>query len=362
MRFWRHVKPIIILHTAVSGNPKAYSVNKENYGDGWWNRHFGDSKLFDLNKFCVICFSHFGGNGPSSTADELELYKEHISILDTCYLAAKALIKLDIRKVHAVIGVSMGAAIAREWIFQEMVKVNKVVEIFGNFGNNHIGLQAKDYVHIQIDLLQSTGNDLSGIQTRLIGNCGSMCAESRGYEIAYNYILSEFSALHTEFSEHKVLRVARMVGFLRFVTPHYFQQKWDEFFCEGQNEYYATEQLQNLCSHLGDEFVRTFKKSALCQLRRMDAKPEPVHPKSIADKLSSKSIDLMGLIVRGDRLYDSNLQFEYYRKLQDNLPKSVDCNVGVKIHICHNHIRGHDHFLSEEFLADAKEISAFLKL
>ena len=94
----------------------------------------------------------------------------------------------------------------------------------------------------------------------------------------------------------------------------------------------------------------------------MDAKPEPVHPKSIADKLSSKSIDLMGLIVRGDRLYDSNLQFEYYRKLQDNLPKSVDCNVGVKIHICHNHIRGHDHFLSEEFLADAKEISAFLKL
>ena len=348
------------MHTAVSGNPKAYSLQKSNYGDGWWNRHFGEEKMFDMNKFCVICFSHFGGNGPSSTADELCDYKLDLSILDTCYLSSLALEYMGISCIYAVIGVSMGAPIAREWMFQDKIKVKKIIEIFANFGNNYIGSIAKDYMHIQIDLLQYDGNNLLEIKKRLHKNCESMRQESKGYKIAYDHIMSEFDTLNENLSDCNILRVARMVGFIRFVTPHYFQQKWDGFFFEKQNEEFANEQLKKLCSHLGDVFVKTFKKSSLELLRCMDAKPNPVPTNELVRKITQKQVKVLGIIVRGDRLYNPDLQFDYYKDLQKSLADSDDCANNVKIHICHNHIRGHDHFLSEEFLVDAEEIRKFL--
>ncbi|MGU9962630.1 MAG: hypothetical protein ACNYPD_00825 [Candidatus Halichondribacter symbioticus] len=351
-------KPIIVLHTAVSGNPRAYSETKKGYGDGWWNRHFGENKMLDTNKFCIICISHFGGNGPSSTADELNIYRPYLTILDTCHLAAIALKDMGHVRIHAAIGVSMGAPIAREWLFQDHLEVSRIIEIFGNFGNNHVGSIAKKYVHIQIDLLHSDGSNLKKIEKRISTNCEAMCNESRAYSLAYNHIMNEYQTLYKNFSDENVLRITRMIGFFRFVTPQYFQQKWDAFFCANQDKQFADSKLTEFCNHLGDTFIKNFKRSSLASLRYMDAQPQPALAEKIAKNILKKDTRVLGLIVRGDRLYESDLQFDYYCSVQEKLPK-LEKN-RLKIHLCSNFLRGHDHFLSEEFLLEGSVIHKFL--
>ena len=350
--------PILVLHTAVSGNPRVFSSEKINYGDGWWNRHLGEGNLFDLNKNSVICVSHFGGNGPSSSADELDVYQDDLSIVDTCHLTAAILKNLGISNVHAVIGVSMGSAIAREWLFQDHISISGTVEIFANFGNNFYGALAKNYCHIQIDLLKSDGSNLDEIKTRIKENCAPMKVEEEAFALIYDHIMEEFETLYSNFSDVNVLRVARMIGFFRFVSPHFFQLKWDEYFNQSQDEEYARRELLAYCDSLGSSFVKTFKRSSLASLRYMDAQPKPYEPKKIADKLIDRKISTLGLIVRGDRLYNPAYQLEYYQQIKKALP--ADSSNLLNIHLCSNPVRGHDHFLSPEFSTQARVIKRFL--
>lgn len=352
-------KPILVLHTAVSGNPKAFSTQKSGYGDGWWNRHLGEGKLFDLSKNCVICISHFGGNGPSSTAEELSNWLDDLSIIDTCHLAANVLDKLGIKKIHAAIGVSMGGAVAREWIFQDIIDVSGTVEIFANFGNNFYGATAKNYCHIQIDLLKSDGSNLNEIRTRIHENCKPMTLETYAFARAYEHIMEEFQTLYSDFSDDNVLRVTRMIGFFRFVSPHFFQSKWDEFYNESFSELEADNDLIAYCDNLGDSFIKTFKRSSLASLRYMDAKPLPYDENKIAKRLVERDISTLGLIVRGDRLYDPSLQLQYYQGILSAL--SINDNESLRIHLCSNQLRGHDHFLSPEFSKEAQVVKTFLE-
>lgn len=351
--------PLIVLHTAVSGNPKASVVEKSGYGDGWWSRHFGPGNMLDTDRYRIMCVSHFGGNGPSTTAAELESLRFDLSILDTCRLAAEALRSHGVNKILAAIGVSMGAAVAREWLFQPHVVTPKIVEIFGNFGNNYLGAVAKNYCHIQIDLLHSDGSDLDEIRKRIDENCGEMKRESPAFAVAYDHVMCEFETLYDNFSDENVLRVTRMIGFFRFVTPHFFQQKWDTSFNETMDSEFADNEIKKMCNHLGDSFVTTFKRVSLGSLRFMDAQPRPINPHLMANCLVQRFAEILGLIVRGDRLYDSNHQFEQYEKIRAILGPANKHR--VKIHLCTNLLRGHDHFLSDEFADQGKIIADFLK-
>ncbi|WP_262272057.1 hypothetical protein [Microvirga yunnanensis] len=68
---------------------------------------------------------------------------------------------------------------------------------------------------------------------------------------------------------------------------------------------------------------------------------------------------MMGVIVRGDRIYDSDLQFDDYMAIYRALPP--DEKHLVRLLICHNEVRGHDHFLDPQFDSDAAVIEAFLQ-
>lgn len=357
--YGRDGAPVVILHTAVSGNPKAFVVEKQGYGDGWWSRHFGSGNMFDTSRYRIVCVSHFGGNGPSSTAIELAPWRFDLSILDTCQLTARMLKDLGLDEIHAVIGVSMGAPIAREWLFQSHLRVNKIVEIFGNFGNNHAGAVAKDYCHIQIDLLHSDSGDLDAIRDRIDANCGVMTRETPAFALAYDHIMREYQTLYTAFSDENVLRVTRMIGFFRFVTPYFFQQRWDADFNQTMDSEYADTQLRKMCNQLGETFARTFKRASLASLRFMDAQPCPMEPGLVAEKLVQRDAEILGLIVRGDRLYEPSLQLDHYRRVRAALPCYQQDR--AKVHLCTNLLRGHDHFLSEEFRDDGKEIIRFFE-
>lgn len=252
----------------------------------------------------------------------------------------------------------MGAAIAREWLFQHGIEVRRVIEIFGNFGNNVVGSTAKDYCHIQIDLLHSDGSDLDGIRARIVENCGVMCDEAPAFAMVFAHVMSEYDTLYADFSNENVLRVTRMIGFLRFVTPQYFQEKWDQWFNEAMNPADADRKLKEMCNHLGSSFVKTFRRSSLGSLRFMDAQPRPLAASTVAGILREKDARILGLIVRGDRLYDPHRQLEQYAGIREVLGDEEDRR--VRIHLCTNLLRGHDHFLSEAFDNEAGVIRSFI--
>jgi homoserine acetyltransferase len=356
--FGNPTAPIVVLHTAVSGNPRAFATEVAGYGDGWWSRHFGPGAMFDTRRHRIVCVSHLGGNGPSSSADELATLRSELSIIDTCEITARALSEQGIDRIHAAVGVSMGAPIARAWLLQRHVKLKKIIEIFGNFGNNHVGAVAKDYCHIQIDLLHSRGDDLDEILDRIEANCGRLRDETAAFRMAYDHVLEEYKTLHSDFSDENVLRVTRMIGFFRFVTPHYFQEKWDAAYNRSHNSADADAQIRNLCDQLGRVFVKSFRRSSLGSLRYMDAQPKPMNPAIVAQALIDRDIEILGLIVRGDRLYQPELQFGHYQAVRAALPEAERSR--LRIHMCTNLLRGHDHFLSEEFRAEGKTIASFL--
>lgn len=349
--------PLIVLHPAVSGSPKALTTAPKSYGEGWFNRHIGPGKFLDTNRYQIMCVGHFGGNGPSSTARELAEFHHDLSIVDTCRLAATVLEDSGIDKIHASMGASIGVAIARHWLFQEQINVKNVVEIFGNYGNNYFGSTANSAHRIHYDILMSDGSDIRDIRTRYISCFEPLCQEACAFRTAYSYVLGLFDRLETSPDERSKVTVARIIAYFRFVTPSYFQRKWDRFFLESLDRQQADERLRSLLDHAGETFAQTFASFSVATLRAMDAAPHPIPPAEMIKALRRHEARLMGLIVRGDRIYDSHLQFDDYMAIRDALP--VDEKHLLQLHICHNEVRGHDHFLDPQFDKDTEIITRF---
>lgn len=350
--------PIVVLHPAVSGNPRAQAAQKGGYGAGWWNRHIGPQLPLDTEKYCIVCVSHLGGNGPSSDAIEIGRERLSLSIVDTSELAACALKDLGVKKVRAVVGVSIGAAIARSWLFQNHLNVERLVEIFGNFGNNFAAAEAREFFRIQMDLIQSQGLYLDTFSDRINANCGSLRGITRAFDLAYDHVMGQLETLKTDFSDNNVTRISRMVAFLRFASPYFFQKKWDDAYNIANDSDYANKELIRYYNHLGDSFVKHFSKHALASLCYMDAQPPTIDLGIFANALREKNVALMGLIVRGDCLYNSNLQFDHYAGIREVLAPH-DTSL-LRIHLCSSPLKGHDHFLSEEFTEEMQAIAGFI--
>lgn len=351
-------RPVIVLHPGVAGSVRALAAQEEVYADGWWNRYIGPGRLLDTDAFQVVCFGHFGGNGPSSSADELAPFAADLNVLDTASLAAQALRRLGVDEVHASIGTSMGAAIAREWLFQEQVGVRRVVEIFGKHGNNHCGSPAVCSHKIHHDIMTTDGGNLGDIRRRFVECFGPMRGETHAFGVVYDHVLAGLDALHEQITDRQALRVARMSGYFRFVTPLYFQQKWDAVFQKTWDRSAADRELRAMMDRLAESFMATFTLSGYASLRRMDAQPSRIPPQLVADALKRHDAGMMSAVVRGDRLYDPDLQIDEFRQIRDRLPH--DRQDRMRLLICHDPVRGHDHFLSEAFEGSAREIRAFL--
>lgn len=352
-------RPVVVVHPGVAGSPKAHVVEEQAYAEGWWTERIGPGKMLDTNLFQVVCFGHFGGNGPSSTADELSPYLHDLDILDTAWLAARALEEKGVTAIHAAIGTSMGAAIAREWLFQRRVGVGQVVEVFGKYGNNHYGSPAVCSHKIHCDILTTDGGNLDDIRRRFVECFGPMRGETHAFSVVYDHVLAGFDALYERVTDRQALSVGRMAGYFRFVTPLYFQQKWDAVFADTLDRRQADEAMRQMMDQLADAFTATFQRSGYASLRRMDSQPSVLPPRAVADALRAHGAGLMTLVVRGDRLYNPELQIDEFCKIREQLPPAAAQK--MKLHICHNKLRGHDHFLCEDFDRDARVVRAFLQ-
>jgi homoserine O-acetyltransferase len=117
---------VILLYHAMTGSQHAAGVNTyvpgldgrwtEEVHAGWWDAFIGPGKALDTNKYCVVCVNHLGGcygsTGPSSVnTDTGRPWGPSFPVLrmrDIVDSQMRLLDHLGVRKLHAVVGASIG--------------------------------------------------------------------------------------------------------------------------------------------------------------------------------------------------------------------------------------------------------------
>jgi len=108
--------PIILVNHALTGNS---NVSGEK---GWWKQLIGENQVIDTNKYTVLCFNIPGNGYDDFLIDDYEDFK----VSDIANIFLKGLEILKIKSVYAIIGGSLGGAIAWEML----AKHSALSEIF----------------------------------------------------------------------------------------------------------------------------------------------------------------------------------------------------------------------------------------
>lgn len=99
-----HSAPIVLVNHALTGNSDVAGEH------GWWSALIGDDKCIDTKKYTVLCFN-VPGNGYDGFV--IENYKDFVA-RDIANIFLQGLDLLDISRIYALIGGSLGGGIAWE--------------------------------------------------------------------------------------------------------------------------------------------------------------------------------------------------------------------------------------------------------
>lgn len=128
---------ILICH-ALSGDAHVAGFHTHDPAErpGWWDEAVGPGKMFDTNRFFVICSNVIGGcrgsTGPASLAPDGRpwgLRFPVVTVADMVQAQARLLDHLGIRRLFAAAGGSMGGMQALEWAVQFPQRVANVLFI-----------------------------------------------------------------------------------------------------------------------------------------------------------------------------------------------------------------------------------------
>jgi len=98
--------PVIVVNHALTGNSLVSGIN------GWWSDIIGFEKPIDTSKYSVLCFN-IPGNGFNENNFDFNL---DLNLGDIALMFIKAIDKLKIGKLHAIIGGSIGGCLTWEMI------------------------------------------------------------------------------------------------------------------------------------------------------------------------------------------------------------------------------------------------------
>ena len=127
---------VILICHALSGDAHVAGYHTDDPGErpGWWDDAVGPGKLFDTNRYFVICSNVIGGcqgsTGPSSLAPDGKPYGSRfplLTIADMVEAQRHLLDRLGIPRLFAVAGGSMGAMQALQWAVAYPERVETVL-------------------------------------------------------------------------------------------------------------------------------------------------------------------------------------------------------------------------------------------
>lgn len=114
--------PVVVVNHALTGNSNVAGEN------GWWNDLIGENKIIDTNYFTVIAFN-IPGNGYDGNFGNLIHNYQDFTIRDIARIFWEGLIYLGIADVFAVIGGSLGGAVAWEMAALLPTRIQNLIPI-----------------------------------------------------------------------------------------------------------------------------------------------------------------------------------------------------------------------------------------
>ena len=147
---------ILVCH-ALTGDQYVSGTNPVTGREGWWSRMVGPNKPIDTNKFYVICSNVLGGCSGSTGPKQINQITKKIYGRDFPSITIKDMVKaqslliesLKIKKLFSVIGGSMGAMQALQWVIDYPEKISNIIHIAGalkhsaqNIAFHEVGRQA----------------------------------------------------------------------------------------------------------------------------------------------------------------------------------------------------------------------------
>lgn len=347
--------PLIILHPALTGSPRAVVNGKPSQGDGWFSHCIGKGKMLDTARFTIVCFDHLGGNGASTSAAELLEFKDQLCFLDEVNLIAEVLRQKNIATVAAVLGGSIGGGQALDWLLQDKVKVERIIDISGHATNHGL---SKEFFEIQRDLLWGALDVSTDVQNKLQSHLSDQLGKAPAYDFIFQHISEELQQPETYQEQTKLLATVRKIGFLRFVTPLFFQTRWQRYYEESGSQDAAYQQIESWISYQGSSFPQRFSQEALAQLAQLDVSAGAKDPKQVAQKLIEQQTKLRGFAVEGDILFFADDQREFYNEVRRHLGPSNEHLVDFVV--VKDPLNGHDHFLTEAFTKSSAILRTWL--
>lgn len=316
---------VILICHALSGDAHAAGYHEGAKKPGWWDYYIGPGKAIDTSQFYVVSSNVIGGckgsSGPLSINPRTKKpYKSSfpfVSIGDMVNAQKKLLDFLQIPKLFAVCGGSMGGMQALQW-----------------------AVSYPDFVE----------------------NCIIMasCSEHSAQQIAFNEvgrqaIMSDPNWNGGDYEEHnkprKGLALARMVGHITYLSDQHMRQKFGRKPPKGniQNTDFA---VGSYLIYQGESFVDRFDANSYIYVTKALDHFSLGTGQELTRSLANVKSRFLVLAYSSDWLYPPYQSKEIVKALEVNAIPVAYCEIDAK--------EGHDSFLlpSEE---QTKVIRGFLQ-
>ncbi len=273
--------PIVLVNHALTGNS---NVTGET---GWWNDVVGEDKVIDTKKYTIIAFN-IPGNGYDNDIENLiENYKS-FTTKDIASLFWKGLEYLKINQLFAVIGGSLGGAIAWEMAFIKPNSIHNLIPIASNW-------KANDW---------------------LIGN-----------------VLVQDAILN---NSKNPVHDARLHAMLLYRTPQSLTAKFNSEKNDNQNSY----KVESWLLHHGEKLATRFELSAYKLMNQLlKTIGETNSEKDLQDFVRNSTTKIHQIAINSDYFFAPNENIKTH-----NLLSTITNNLSY--HEI-NSIHGHDAFLIE---------------
>jgi homoserine O-acetyltransferase len=273
------VSPVILVNHALTGNSNVAGRN------GWWNKLIGSNKVINTNKFTVVSFN-IPGNGYDNIEENLIYnYKDFIAI-DIAKIFSIGLKKLNIYKLYAAIGGSLGGGIVWELAILNPDLIKHIIPVASDW-------KSSDW---------------------LIANC-----------FIQDSILNNSS---------KPLYDARIHAMTLYRTPESFNSRYNR---EKKDNIYSIEAWLN---HHGKSLENRFKVQAYKSMNQLLKTIDITRGEDVLNELIKKITGNINIItIDSDLLFCSNENWKMYERI-----KKIKKNINI-FEIKSEY--GHDAFLIE---------------
>ena len=304
---------ILVMH-AFSGNAHAAGISQGDQDQPWWDFMIGPGKALDTEKYFVVCINVLGGckgsTGPSSinpkTGKPYALDFPLITIGDMIATQKHLIDHLGIRKLHGVIGGSMGGMLALQWIASYPDSVECVIPIAATLKHspqqiafNEVGRQA-----IMADPAWNNGNYYDGA------------------------------------SPEQGLAVARMLGHITYMSNDSMEKKFSRRLKDDSSgfKFSADFEVEGYLQYRGQAFVKRFDANSYLYITKAMDYFDLSDGKWIPEKGLPDARFLL-IAFKSDWLYPSAQSQDMVRQLKMRHIDATYCEIDADY--------GHDSFLIE---------------